>query len=208
MLTERRHKCEMCRPSLQDASSAIRCDDSVMAQLLSPRGFDVRALFAALDRKRASEGHTWTVAAELMWDESAILNARRGDHTINTSTITNICRSGDVSCQHSLVMLRWLGRPPEDFVARPRIGTRGVALPAADRAHRIRWDLQALYDALDKARTERGATWAQAATRLQCPPSQLTGLCTARYSTSMRLAMRITQALARPAADFIYPTDW
>ncbi len=179
-----------------------------MAQHLSPRGFDVRALFAALDRKRAAGGHTWKVAAQLMWDESAVLNARRGDHPINPSTITNVCRSGDVSCQHALVMLRWLGPPPETFIAYPRIGTRGVALPPADRAHRLRWDLQALYDALDKARTERGVTWAQAATRLQCTPGQLTGLCTARYSTSMRLAMRITQGLSRPAADFIYPTDW
>lgn len=47
----------------------------------------------------------------------------------------------------------------------------------------------------------------ETAARLGRTPSQLTGLRTARYATNMRVAMRITQALRRPAADFIYPAD-
>jgi len=34
------------------------------------------------------------------------------------------------------------------------------------------------------------------------------GLRNAKFATSMRLAMRITQALHRPAADFVYVAEW
>jgi hypothetical protein len=43
---------------------------------------------------------------------------------------------------------------------------------------------------------------------LQCTPSQLTGLRTARFATNMNLAMRIVQWLDRAAADFIYAATW
>lgn len=39
-------------------------------------------------------------------------------------------------------------------------------------------------------------------------PATLTGLRTARFAISMRLAMRIAQWLERPAADFIYAARW
>ena len=143
-----------------------------------------------------------------MWELAADLNAHRGyDHPIATSTITGMPQRGDTSCQHALFMLRWLERPPEDFIAQPRPGTAGVALPACDPAHRLRWDLAKLYAALDDARRVRGASWEQAAERLYCTPSQLTGLRTAKFATGMRLAMRICQAMRRPAADFVYPAD-
>jgi hypothetical protein len=68
----------------------------------------------------------------------------------------------------------------------------------------LRWNLRKLYRALNTARTARGDTWQQTADRLHCTPSQLTGLRTAKFTTGMELAMRITQALCRPAADFVY----
>jgi hypothetical protein len=43
---------------------------------------------------------------------------------------------------------------------------------------------------------------------LDCTPSQLTGLRTARFATNMNLAMAIVQWLDRPAADFVYATGW
>jgi len=43
---------------------------------------------------------------------------------------------------------------------------------------------------------------------LECSPSQLTGLRTARYAAGMDVAMRIVQWLDRPAADFIYSARW
>jgi hypothetical protein len=83
-----------------------------------------------------------------------------------------------------------------------------VTLPAADAAHGLRWDLRALYEALDAARIGRSATWAQTAERLHCTPSQLTGMRTAKYGMSMRLAVRIYQALGQPSAQFVYAAEW
>jgi hypothetical protein len=108
----------------------------------------------------------------------------------------------------SVFLLRWLNVPPETFVALPQPGTAGVPLPLADDAHRLRWNLRKLYAVLDAARTKRGATWQQVADYLHCTPSQLTGLCTAKFATGMLLAMRITQSLHRPAADFVYVAEW
>jgi hypothetical protein len=174
----------------------------------SVRDFDIQAFFDALDGRRAEAHLTWTAVARQMWEESHALNARRGDHPISPSTITTMPRRGDATCQHALMMLRWLGRPPECFIVVPQPGTADVPLPAADPAHRLRWDLVALYDALNAARTARGATWEQTAVRLRCSANQLTGLRTAKYATSMRLAMRICQGLSRPAADFVYAAQW
>jgi hypothetical protein len=174
----------------------------------SPRGFNARALFDALDQRRSAEGLSWTVLAAQLWEQSSDLNAQRRDHPISPATITGIPARGGVSCQHALFMLRWLGQPPEDFIAEPRPGTAGVPLPATDPAHRLRWDLAALYDAINDVRKARGATWAATAERLYCTPSQLTGLRTAKFATSMRLAMRICQAMRRPAADFVYAATW
>jgi len=113
-----------------------------------------------------------------------------------------------VSGQHALFLLRWLGVPPETFIAEPRPGTAGVALPLADEAHRLRWNLRKLHGALNAVRTARGATWEQAAQRLHCTANQLTHLRIAKFAIGMRLAMRITQALRRPAADFVDVAEW
>jgi hypothetical protein len=95
-----------------------------------------------------------------MWEQSAELNRAPGtDYPISAATISGVGKRGNTSCQHALIMLRWLGRPPEDFIAEPHPNTVGVLLPAADSAHRLRWDLVALERALNEARRERGATW-------------------------------------------------
>ncbi|MCW2496195.1 hypothetical protein [Jatrophihabitans sp.] len=174
--------------------------------MVSPHGFDAAALFEAVDERRQAEGLSWAGVTTAIWDESCDLNAQRGDHPISPDTIKHIGIRRDTSCQHALFVLRWLGRAPEEFIASPRVA--GVALPYADPAHRLRWDLRATYDALNAARTARGATWAQAATRLHCTSNQLTGLRTAKFGASMRLMMRITQALGRPAADFVSVATW
>ena len=108
----------------------------------------------------------------------------------------------DLSCQHALLLLRWLRVPPETFVKEPEPGTTGVPLPLADEAHRLHWNLRKLYGTLNAARVALDATWQQTANRLSCTPHQLTGLRTARFATG------ITQALHLPAADFVYVADW
>lgn len=175
----------------------------------SPADFDSRAFFAAVEAKRREQQLSWPALATAIWEQSRVLNERRKDHPISPATIRNFGeRRGGLSCQHALFLLRWLGVPPETFIAEPQPGTGGVPLPPADEAHRLRWNLKRLYGVLDAARTARGATWQQAAARLHCTPSQLTGLRTAKFATGMRLAMRVTQAVRRPAADFVYVAEW
>jgi len=166
------------------------------------------AFFAALDQRRVERQLTWAAVAREMWEQSAELNRRRHDHPVSPSTIAHLGRRGDTTCQHALFMLRWLGRSPEEFILAPQPGTTGKPLPAADSGHRLRWNLKRLYATLNAARLRRDATWRQAATRLACTPSQLTGLRTAKFATSFRLAIRICQNLHRPAADFVDVATW
>src|SRR5215475_12638753 len=172
----------------------------------SAHGFDHQSFFDAVDARRRARQLSWPALAAVIWEQSRVLNQRRNDHPISPGTIRKMATG--LSCQHALFLLRWLGVPPETFIAEPRPGTAGIALPAADETQRLRWNLRKLYGFLNHARTERGATWQRAAERIHCTPSQLTGLRTAKFATGMALAMRITQALRRPAADFVYAADW
>ena len=176
--------------------------------LTSADGFDNEAFFNAVDARRRKQQLTWPALARGIWEQSHVLNERRNDHPISPVTIRKMGDRGGVSCQHALFLLRWLGVPPERFIAEPKPGTAGIALPAADDSQRLRWNLRQLYGVVDAARTARGTTWQQAAEHIRCTPSQLTGLRTAKFATGMVLAMRITQALRRPAADFVYAADW
>jgi hypothetical protein len=171
----------------------------------SPHGFDHQAFFDAFDKRQREQQLSWPALATVIWEQSRVLNERRKDHPISPATIR---KPGELSCQHALFVLRWLGVPPETFIAEPVPGTAGVPLPLADEAHRLRWNLGGLYAALNAARTARGGTWQQTADRLHCTPHQLTGLRTVKFAIGMRLAMRITQALHRPAADFVYVAEW
>jgi hypothetical protein len=164
--------------------------------------FDHQAFFAAIDSRRRDQKLSWPALAVAVWDQSRVLNERHDDHPISAATIKKM--ADGTSCQHALFLLRWLGVPPEAFIAVPQPRTVGIPLPRADEAQRLRWHIRKLYGSLNASRTARGETWQQTAERLHCTPSQLTGLRTARFTTGMELAMRITQALCRPAADFIF----
>jgi hypothetical protein len=173
----------------------------------APGDFDAAALYAAMDAQRQERGLTWRQVADEIWEQSAELNALRpDDHPISPQTLTNVGRNEDTSCQHALFFLRWLGRSPESFV--PGADDTDRPLPTLGPDRRPRWHLKRTYAALDEERRVRGLTWAVLATELHCTPSQLTGLRTARYAMSMRLAMRIVRWLGRPAADFVYAGRW
>jgi hypothetical protein len=174
----------------------------------STRGFDHQAFFDAINARRRKCQLSWPALAAVIWEQSRVLNERRKDHPISPHTIRKMGERGAISCQHALFLLRWLDVPPEEFIALPRKGTARIALPEVDESQRLRWNLGKLYRALNHARTERDATWRRAAEQLHCTPSQLTALRTAKFATGMGLAMRITQALHRPAADFIYAANW
>ena len=173
-----------------------------------PHSFDMQAFGTAVDARRREQELSWQALAAAIWNQSHVLNARDHLHPISPSTIRDLAEAADISCQHALFLLRWLGVPPETFIALPKELTTGVPLPPADNAHRLRWNLRKLYDALNDARIVRRATWQQAASDLHCRPNQIAGLKSVKFSISMRLAMRITQSLQRPAADFIYAVEW
>ncbi len=175
-------------------------------QMGSPNCFDHQAFFAAVDARRRDQQLSWPDLAAAIWAQSRALNEQRGDHPISPATLRKLANG--TSCQHALFLLRWLDVPPETFIVVPQPGTVGVPLPPAHEGQRLRWSLRKLYGALNAARRARGATWQQAAERLHCTPSQLTGLRTAKFAIGMELAMRITQALRRPAAAFVYAAQW
>lgn len=167
-------------------------------------GFDVRALYAAVDAERTAQGLSWPALAEEIWSLSAGLNARRDDHPISPTTLRWSEDRRGVSCQHALFMLRWLGKAPEDFVA----GAAPVVMADPGPDYRLRWNLPRLADAVNRARQAHGMTWAQAAERARCTPSQLSGLRDRKFAVSMRLAVRLAHGLHRPTTDFIDAARW
>jgi hypothetical protein len=170
--------------------------------------FDVAALYAALDDKRTNLGISWPAVARQLWELSSELNDRRNDHPISPSTLTNMGKNPRISCQHALFMLRWLDRTPESFLVGWGSDDGRFALPAAGPDRRLRWALKRLFASMDEKRRQEGLTWSGLAARLDCTPSQLMGLRTAKFATGMDLAMRIVQWIDRPAADFIYRATW
>ena len=82
-----------------------------------------------------------------------------------------------------------------------------VRLLGAGADRRLRCDLPQLHAALNVERRRRGITLAESAAAFDCTAARLTNLRTARLA-DMALVVRITQSLARPAADFIHPPEW
>jgi hypothetical protein len=161
-----------------------------------------------MDAQREARGLSWSGVAREIWELSSELNAQRNDHPISPATITGMAKRGDATCQHALFFLRWLGCSPESFMPGEEPESHGRPLAPVGPDRRLRWSLKNLHGALDEQRRERGLTWNELAGELRCTPSQLTGIRTARFAIGMRLAMRITHWLGRPAADFIYRARW
>jgi hypothetical protein len=170
--------------------------------------FDCGALFDALDVERRELDMGWYEVADELWEQSADLNAERGgDHPLCGGAVQRLRERDATSCQYALFMLRWLNRAPEDFLAGPVLDVGDVRLPEVGADSRLRWDLNQLHTALNERRQQQSLTWAQLADELDCTPSRLTNLRTARLA-DMSLVMRVTQWLGQPAAAFIHPAQW
>jgi hypothetical protein len=85
-----------------------------------PGEFDMQRFFAAIDAKRGAQGLSWQGLATAIWDQSHVLNARRGGHPISPETIRKLSRQPQLTCQHAIAVLRWLELPPEAFIAAQR----------------------------------------------------------------------------------------
>ncbi len=170
--------------------------------------FDCGALFNALDTQRRDLGLGWYDLADELWQQSSDLNGQcTSDHPLCGGAIQRLQERGATSCQYALFMLRWLHRAPEDFLTGPVLDVGDVRLPEAGSDSRLRWDLSQLHTVLNAQRRQQNLTWAHLAEELDCTPSRLTNLRTARLA-DMDLAMRITQWLRQPAASFIHPAQW
>ena len=168
--------------------------------------FDFPAFFAAVDDGRRGWGLNWYTLADELWDLSVQLNAERDDHPLCGGAVSRLGARGETSCQYALYLLRWLGDPPEAFLVGPVADVGDTRLPEPGPDSRLRWDLAQLHSAVDEQRREQGLTWAALADHIGCTPARLTGLRRARMA-DMALAMRLTQWLRRPAADFIHPAS-
>ena len=170
--------------------------------------FDCGALISALDARRTERGLGWTPLTDELWQQSADLNALLADHSLCPGALVRKAqRPGPISCQYALIILRWLDRAPEDFLTGPVVEVGHVRLPRAGPGSRLRWDLGQLFTALNEHRCQQQLTWAALAKALDCTPSRLTNLRTARLA-DMELTMRITQRMGQPAAAFIHSAQW
>jgi hypothetical protein len=169
--------------------------------------FDGDALIRALDAQRSQRGLDWPALADALYDQSAELNAQLAGHAMCPGALVRTARRGTMSCQYALILLRWIGRAPEDFLTGAVVDVGDARLPEAGTANRLRWDLPQLHAALNEERIARGLTWSALAEQIGCSPARLTNLRTARLA-DMGLTMRITQWLGRPAARFVHPAKW
>jgi hypothetical protein len=169
--------------------------------------FDFAAFFAAFDARRRDRGLGWYEFADELWQQSSELNAQRMDHPLCGGAVSRLGARGAASCQYALFMLRWLGRAPEEFLSGSVVDVGYVQLPEPGPDSRLRWALNQLYIALNEQRQARALTWSGLAQELGCTPSRLTNLKTARMA-DMELTMRVTQWLAKPAAEFIHAARW
>lgn len=165
------------------------------------------ALIGALDAQRAERELDWPALAVELWQQSSGLNAELSDHCLCPGALVRTAKRGTMSCQYALIILRWIRRPPEDFLTGPVVDVGDTQLPEAGPESRLRWNLAQLHASLNAQRRARDLTWSALANELGCTPSRLTNLRTARLA-DMDLTMRITQWLGNPARLFIQPARW
>ena len=169
--------------------------------------FDGPALIKALDAQRVSRGLGWTDLAHELWQQSAQLNELLDGNALCQGALVRTAKRGTMSCQYALILLRWIRRAPEDFLTGPTVDVGSTRLPKAGSDRRLRWDLPQLHAVLNEHRNDQQLTWAELADEVNCTPSRLTNLRTARLA-DMDLTMRLTQWLGCPASVFIHPASW
>lgn len=165
-------------------------------------GFDLEALYEALDSQRRARGLSW---AEVTKEINALF-ADVPARPIATSTITGMRSKHSVEGDGVLQMLRWLDRTPESFLPGGGPPTE-QKLPDVDSSRILRFDPQAIYAAIETRRGELGMTWQEVADEIgEFSPGSLT-----RLKDGGRVGfphvMRIFGWLAEPAASFTRASD-
>jgi len=165
-------------------------------------GFDLRALYDALDDKRAAENLTWKAV-------TVRVNRHRTPlRPIAQSTITSLKTKSLGEGDAILQMLLWLGRTPESFVDWcGNADADRYQLPRLARGQILRWDTKALYAALDRRRRERGLTWSEVASEVGFTSNMLTNLARGPRIGFPRV-MRAVRWLDQPAVTFTRIEHW
>jgi hypothetical protein len=159
-------------------------------------GFDVDALYAAIDEQRKARGLSWSEAAREMGN-------------ISPSTVSGIRGRRALEGDGVLAMLRWVKRTPESFMLGDGVGAIAErALPTVERWPMLRFDAKAIYSALNAQRVKRCLTWRQVAREI----GHLNATGLTRLAKGGRVSfpggMRIFHWLGRPAAEFTrYPRE-
>lgn len=166
------------------------------------QGFDMDAFCDAIDAARRARGLDWYAFARELWQQSSTLNEVLQDHPLCGGAVSRMWSRGAASCQYALYMLRWLQRPPEDFLDGPGTQLGPTALPQATSGQRLRFDLPMLHGVMDAQRRSRGLAWKELGEVLGCSPARLTNLRRAREA-DLALTLRVTQWLGLPAAHFV-----
>jgi hypothetical protein len=173
---------------------------------LAHTDFDVAALYAALDAQRQARGLSWQRVALEINRSSQRVPAR----SLSASTIASIRTKRSVEGDGVLQMLLWLQRSPESFVPGPcGIVPEAASLPPIAPHEVLRFDVRALYQALNSRREARGLTWAQLGLELGgFSASSLARLAKAGGRVAFPQVMRLTRWLEAPVAHFTRISDW
>lgn len=168
-------------------------------------GFDITALYAAIDTQRQLRAMSWQEVAREINGSSRSASPRR----LSPSTLTGLRRRRAVEGDGVLQMLRWLHRTPESFVPGCHEATsRGAALPEVGPHRVLRFDTRAIFAALDTERTRKRLTWKEVAEQIGgLRPANLTRLSKGGR-TAFPQVMRIIGWLGRTAASFTRTSSW
>ena len=158
-------------------------------------GFDIQALYAALDARRRSRDMAWRqVALEVRG------NRRRG---LRASTLLRTKQAQRLEADGMLQMVRWLGRTPESFAG----GGHEAGANAAMTIARVtapgipRFDTKALFAALDLQRSSRRMTWPQVALEIGVSAPSLTRMAKGGR-TGVHQMLRTVRWLGRTVESF------
>jgi len=164
-------------------------------------GFDLAAVYEAMDARRQARGLTWQQVMEEIG--GAFASAAR---SVSPSTVTSMRTKAIAEGDGVLQMLRWLGRTPESFIRGHRVSLE-AALPSAAATQILRFDTKQLHAALDAQRSERRLTWTQVANQIGGVSAPMLTHLSNGGRTSFPHVAHIAAWLGRPVASFVRAVD-
>ena len=153
-------------------------------------GFDYGAVGEAVETRREELGLT----------PSGLI---RSVNWLSAAPLARLREGEPTTCQHVNGLLRWLGHSPESFSPGMADGAE-CAIPDFG-PYAVRWNMAALWAAVDERRAEGGESWDDVRRTTGC--LDVEGIRLETYGIRMHDAMNIVRWLARPAATFMYPAE-